>query len=138
LRKNAEVPAPTTLSGRELVEALSTAHRESVVLVRSLLIAQEVADACMVEADAATREAASHPRDREANELAADARTRAAFADAEELRATERWATHLGEVQDLLTMAGELFPDDRLSAWPGGSCGTTLPSRKRSRGHCAP
>jgi hypothetical protein len=136
LRRNEQEPAPT-LSGPELVEALTDAHRQSVVIVRNLLIAQEVADACLTEAETAVRTANAHPADAEAKELAADARTRALFADAEELRATERWAQHLGEVRALLELAEGLFADEQVCAWPTAGCSAGGSLRKRSRGHCS-
>jgi diphthamide synthase (EF-2-diphthine--ammonia ligase) len=138
MRLKRKVPAVIARdpSGRDLVKALADAHREGVELVRTLLIAQEIADAWMFQADNAGEQADSDPTDRRAERMAAEARTRWAQADADELRATEHWAQHVEDVRRLLVMAEELFPTD-LSLTVSTACRTTVAARRRrSRGHC--
>ncbi|HEY7633121.1 MAG TPA: hypothetical protein VH817_20630 [Thermoleophilaceae bacterium] len=146
LRKPKAEPPPASIDdrelgevsgGRDLIRALADAHRDGVVLVRGLLIAQEAADAWTVEADKTFRYAASHPGDERAWARAADARRRAVVADDEELRATERWATHLEQVWTLIALAEELCPVGITAGRPVTATRRSLRSGRRSRGHCS-
>jgi hypothetical protein len=123
-------------SAGELIEAILREHRKGVILVRSLLLAQETADGSIYEAEQSDARAASHPRDRKAGRVATEAAARSAFANDEELRATERWARHLGQMSGLLAAATKLYPAGRLGS-PGPRRPAAAAPPGRARGHCA-
>ncbi len=124
-------------SVREVIADLVWAHKESIGLVRTLLLSHELAVARQADADHSAALAAANPDDRRAKETAIEAGALAEAAHLTKLSATEEWVSYAMKLHGLLAMADVLHCDPGPA---GGRAAPTItataPARVRSRGDC--
>ena len=110
-------------TAREVVQGLVAAHRDGIVLVRELLLAQELADESEVRALREFEVAAVRGGDPASEEIAIGAARVAENANARERRATVRWLQHRQQVERLIARADVVFASPEAGSEAGGRVG---------------